>query len=261
MKEAPREPSADELLARVKQVQARGLRAVLLTLVGVAALGLLLAPLVKATLLTLIVTVGGTLAICLVGVSAHHTTLRARLEAARQLLAGGHYLLALGLLKELARAHDAEVKDEASYLTAYLYDKQRERALAIEGYRTYLDDFRRGSWVVEARARLRELDPEAAERSRGLIPTVLDALGMGSRRPAAPAPAPARPEPAVRAVPAVQAGVVCAFCRDAIDSERLTAECATCGTAHHLACYEEQGGCSVYGCTSRKVKSRVREGE
>lgn len=44
-------------------------------------------------------------------------------------------------------------------------------------------------------------------------------------------------------------GVICPYCRGAIDSatEAFTS-CEGCGTEHHADCYAENGGCTVFGC-------------
>ena len=60
-----------------------------------------------------------------------------------------------------------------------------------------------------------------------------------------------------RPTPRASEDVVCPFCRERVTTAALRAECADCATPHHLACYEEQGGCSIYGCTSRTVKARA----
>lgn len=38
----------------------------------------------------------------------------------------------------------------------------------------------------------------------------------------------------------------CPFCHDALSQEVRT--CATCETSHHAACWDENGGCSVFAC-------------
>jgi len=44
---------------------------------------------------------------------------------------------------------------------------------------------------------------------------------------------------------------VCPYCRGAVDDSGSTALfCPACGTPHHADCYEENGGCSVFGCTA-----------
>jgi hypothetical protein len=47
------------------------------------------------------------------------------------------------------------------------------------------------------------------------------------------------------------AATVCPYCRGPIeagtDQQRV---CDVCGTQHHADCYEENGGCTVFGCSS-----------
>jgi TM2 domain-containing membrane protein YozV len=40
----------------------------------------------------------------------------------------------------------------------------------------------------------------------------------------------------------------CPYCRTELDDQPL--ECPGCGTPHHPECYEENGGCTVFGCSS-----------
>lgn len=43
---------------------------------------------------------------------------------------------------------------------------------------------------------------------------------------------------------------VCPFCQTEIapDAERVV--CSSCGIPHHRECWQENGGCTTYGCTS-----------
>ena len=44
---------------------------------------------------------------------------------------------------------------------------------------------------------------------------------------------------------------VCPYCRDAIEQDApQTVICQGCGTPHHGDCFEENGGCTVFGCTA-----------
>ncbi len=44
---------------------------------------------------------------------------------------------------------------------------------------------------------------------------------------------------------------VCPYCRDAIEQDdRQAVVCQGCGTPHHGDCFEENGGCTVFGCTA-----------
>jgi TM2 domain-containing membrane protein YozV len=45
--------------------------------------------------------------------------------------------------------------------------------------------------------------------------------------------------------------VACPYCRDAIEQEEPQAVvCPGCGTIHHSDCFEENGGCTVFGCSA-----------
>lgn len=44
---------------------------------------------------------------------------------------------------------------------------------------------------------------------------------------------------------------VCPYCRTAVEeTEGNTLLCSGCGTPHHSDCFEENGGCTVFGCTA-----------
>ncbi len=42
---------------------------------------------------------------------------------------------------------------------------------------------------------------------------------------------------------------VCPYCRGPVLAEETPVVCNGCGTAHHSDCYEENGGCTVFGCS------------
>lgn len=43
---------------------------------------------------------------------------------------------------------------------------------------------------------------------------------------------------------------VCPYCRMSYDQEGLVkVHCTGCGTPHHEDCYQENGGCTVFGCS------------
>ena len=46
----------------------------------------------------------------------------------------------------------------------------------------------------------------------------------------------------------MSSAAVCPYCRAAVDAAEAVA-CAGCGTLHHAECLEENGGCTVFGCT------------
>ena len=43
-------------------------------------------------------------------------------------------------------------------------------------------------------------------------------------------------------------GAMCAICQTAITTEEPSMNCPECGQVHHQGCWEEIGGCAVYGC-------------
>lgn len=49
--------------------------------------------------------------------------------------------------------------------------------------------------------------------------------------------------------------LTCPFCRDPITAASPVARCAACGTPYHPSCFEESGGCAIYGCRHRLARS------
>lgn len=171
------------------------------------------------------------IALLLGSASADGARTKARLAAARALLDAGCHDAAIVELKALHK--EREVADQADWLVAQSYDRQGARRLALESYRAYLENHARGAWRVEAKVRAEEL--EAGARA---------AAAVGVLKAHDP-----------------QAEATCPFCK-AATADDPTVSCDACGTAHHAACWEEQRGCSVYGCASRDAKAvgqRVRE--
>jgi hypothetical protein len=41
---------------------------------------------------------------------------------------------------------------------------------------------------------------------------------------------------------------VCPYCRASITETEPTTICSGCGTKHHQDCYQENGGCTIFGC-------------
>ena len=41
---------------------------------------------------------------------------------------------------------------------------------------------------------------------------------------------------------------ICPYCQDKIESGDTMVQCSQCGVPHHKECWEENGGCTVYGC-------------
>lgn len=42
---------------------------------------------------------------------------------------------------------------------------------------------------------------------------------------------------------------VCPYCRAKITAEDVSLACEGCGTPHHVDCYAENGGCTIFGCS------------
>jgi hypothetical protein len=186
-------------------------------------------PVVVVGAIVVLVVTGVTL--LLGSVSAEAGRAKARLAAARALLDAGCHDAAISELKTLHKERD--VADEADWLVAQSYDRQGARRLALESYRAYLETHRRGAWRVEAKVRAEEL--EAGDRAAAAVD--------------------------VKMRDAHQADATCPFCKSPTGDDPTVA-CDGCGTAHHAGCWEEQRGCSVFGCASRDAKAvgeRVRE--
>jgi TM2 domain-containing membrane protein YozV len=49
-------------------------------------------------------------------------------------------------------------------------------------------------------------------------------------------------------------GPVCPYCRTPIESEAEAWVCAACSTPHHRECWEENAGCTVFGCAEAPVE-------
>jgi hypothetical protein len=145
---------------------------------------------------------------------------RRRLAECRALIDARRFEPAVAELKALV--HRGRIADEASYLIALAYDRQGAHPLALRAYAEYLARHARGVWAVEARLRLEELEAPLIK---------------------------ARETAAAR---------LCPFCKSTVGADAPVVECAACGTAHHAGCYEEQGGCAVYGCESKTAKARAR---
>jgi hypothetical protein len=49
----------------------------------------------------------------------------------------------------------------------------------------------------------------------------------------------------------MSAAAVCPYCRGPIEADAEQQKvCEGCGTPHHLDCYQENGGCTVFGCSA-----------
>lgn len=53
----------------------------------------------------------------------------------------------------------------------------------------------------------------------------------------------------------MQPAAVCPYCRSSLGSDELT-HCRQCGTAHHFSCWQQNGKCAVFGCSS-SVSTRI----
>jgi hypothetical protein len=67
-----------------------------------------------------------------------------------------------------------------------------------------------------------------------------------------PTPAPAR-------TPADAVGKVCPYCRFPIKAGEPVQICPSCGEPHHLDCWQENGGCTVYGCRASPAMAGVAQ--
>ncbi|MEJ0090905.1 MAG: RING finger protein [Limisphaerales bacterium] len=53
------------------------------------------------------------------------------------------------------------------------------------------------------------------------------------------------------------AGPICAICLSAISNEDAKTACPACNAGYHTGCWQENGGCAVYGCSQAPaVESR-----
>lgn len=55
-------------------------------------------------------------------------------------------------------------------------------------------------------------------------------------------------EPLTPAAPDAEAPL-CPICQTALGPDEAATACPECGTAYHAECWEENGGCAVYGCS------------
>jgi hypothetical protein len=89
------------------------------------------------------------------------------------------------------------------------------------------------------------------------LPQLLIQTHSGSE----PAPSATPSPPPVVVAAKAEHGRACPFCKDSIAEGSVHVECATCTTWHHATCFEENGGCSVFGCREQRgrgVAGRVR---
>src|SRR5262245_57241008 len=59
----------------------------------------------------------------------------------------------------------------------------------------------------------------------------------------------------------VATGAVCPICQTGIASNEASTNCPTCHTPHHQECWNEIGGCAIYGCESAHASSKPDEQE
>ena len=62
---------------------------------------------------------------------------------------------------------------------------------------------------------------------------------------------------AASGTPAGAVGKVCPYCRFPIKAGEAVQICPSCGEPHHLDCWQENGGCTVYGCRSSPAMAAV----
>ncbi|MCL6628608.1 MAG: tetratricopeptide repeat protein [Armatimonadetes bacterium] len=56
----------------------------------------------------------------------------------------------------------------------------------------------------------------------------------------------------------VHAGRTCPYCQTAIEPGESVTVCPTCGIPHHTECWEDNSGCTVFGCASGPTASSSR---
>lgn len=56
--------------------------------------------------------------------------------------------------------------------------------------------------------------------------------------------------------PALDAPGVCPYCQTPIATDADGIRCPACRTPHHRQCWQENGGCAVYGCRGGKIGAR-----
>ena len=44
-------------------------------------------------------------------------------------------------------------------------------------------------------------------------------------------------------------GKICPYCKTALDDSETIVVCDTCDMPHHLTCWQENQGCTTFGCT------------
>lgn len=49
--------------------------------------------------------------------------------------------------------------------------------------------------------------------------------------------------------------LACPFCREPIAEDAPLARCDACHTPYHPACFDESGGCAIYGCRNRTART------
>jgi hypothetical protein len=64
-----------------------------------------------------------------------------------------------------------------------------------------------------------------------------------------PIPGPAVLQMAQMAPGRADAGPVCAICLSPFGAAEARTSCSTCNTEYHTDCWQENGGCAVYGCS------------
>jgi hypothetical protein len=47
----------------------------------------------------------------------------------------------------------------------------------------------------------------------------------------------------------------CPYCKSPIESGSPAVRCPECATLHHSSCWEENGACSIFGCSSTEPKT------
>lgn len=76
---------------------------------------------------------------------------------------------------------------------------------------------------------------------------------MSDDPPVDPLPPPDAPAPADDPAASVTGGANCPYCLTTVVPTDAAETCPSCGAVHHGECWQENGGCAVYGCTQVPV--------
>src|SRR5205809_1051321 len=77
--------------------------------------------------------------------------------------------------------------------------------------------------------------------------------GAPSMPPPLPPPIPPGMDPQIRSIgdsSSSLASASCPTCQTGIAAHEAAVSCPSCGQPHHQECWDEVGGCAIYGCQS-----------